>query len=70
MVAIGIEQDAVIGASLVTMGQDILVKLPTLHIAQQKAERAFIGEYRKDSPKKQIGGRRMEVTGIQAIITR
>ena len=70
VVTVGVEQDTVIGAPLVTMGQDILVKLPTLHIAQQKAERAFIGEYRKDSPKKQIDGRRMEVTGFQVIITR
>ena len=38
MVAVGIEEHAVIGAPLVTMGQDILEKLPTLHISQQKAE--------------------------------
>jgi hypothetical protein len=60
MVAVGIEKYAVIGAPLVTMGQDILEKLPTLHISQQKAEWAFADEYRKDSPKKQNGGRRME----------
>ena len=60
MVAVGIEQHAVIGAPLVTMGQDILEKLPTLHISQYKAERAFMDEYRKDSPEKQKGGRRME----------
>ena len=70
VVAVGIEQHAVIGAPLVTMGQDILEKLPTLHIAQQKAEGAFIGEYRKDSPKKQKYGRRMEVAGFQRIIIR
>jgi hypothetical protein len=51
------------------MGQDILEKLPTLHIAQQKAERAFIGKYRKDSPKKQKGGRRMELAYYQRIMT-
>ena len=60
MVAVGIEKYAVIGAPLVTMGQDILEKLPTLHISQYKAERAFMGEYRKDSPEKQKGSRRME----------
>jgi len=57
MVAVGIEEYAVIGTSLVTMGQDILEKLPTLHISQYKAERAFMGEYRKVFSKKQRGGR-------------
>jgi len=47
VVAVGIEPHAVIGAPLVTMGQDILEKLPTLHIAQQKAERAFVANIGK-----------------------
>jgi hypothetical protein len=37
-VCIGVEQHAVIGAPLVTMGQDILDKLPTLHISQHKRQ--------------------------------
>jgi hypothetical protein len=60
MVAVGIEEYAVIGAPLVTMGQDIPEKLPTLHISQQKAEWAFTDEFRKESPKSQKVGRRME----------
>lgn len=43
MVAVGIEQDAVIGAPLVTMGQDILEKLPTLHISQAEGRRGLLG---------------------------
>ena len=34
MVTVGIEEYAVIGAPLVTMGQDVLEKDPTLHISQ------------------------------------
>jgi hypothetical protein len=43
MVAVGIEEYAVIGAPLVTMGQDILEKLPTLHISQAKGRMGLLG---------------------------
>ena len=68
MVTVRIKQHAVIGAPLVTMGQNILEKLPTLHISQQKAEWAFADEFRKDSSKKQNVGRRMEMPGFQEIV--
>lgn len=43
MVAVGIEQHAVIGAPLVTMSQDILEKLPTLHISQAEGRMGLRG---------------------------
>jgi hypothetical protein len=43
MVAVGIEEYAVIGAPLVTMGQDIPEKLPTLHISQAKGRMGLHG---------------------------
>ena len=35
VVAVGIKQDTIVFGPLVTVGQCILVKLPTLHISQQ-----------------------------------
>ena len=49
MVTIGVEQEAVIGASLVTVGQDIPDKLPTLHISQHIVCFANIGKIHRKS---------------------
>ena len=67
MVAIRVEQYAVIGAPLVTMGQDVFVKTPTLHITHQKAEWAFFREYRKDFLKMQKGGRLIHSVDYQRV---
>ena len=50
VVAVGVKQDTVIFRPLVTVGQCVLVKLPTLHISRLKRSRmGLFSEYRKDS---------------------